>query len=171
MHRLIFCMLVLNLTVLNVQAQKKSEDTAGINYKNLAEQVKAEFMHTWNGYKKHAWGHDDLRPLSKTPHDWYKESLCMSMVDAYDTMVLMGLKEEADSTKTYIFNHLSFDKDIYVKNFEITIRLLGGLLSGYQLSGEERFLELAKDLGKRLLPVFNSPTGMPYTFVNLKQVR
>jgi len=27
----------------------------------------------------------------------------------------------------------SFDRDIYVKNFEITIRLLGGLLSSYQL--------------------------------------
>jgi len=63
---------------------------------------------------------------------------------------------------------LSFDKDISVKNFEITIRVLGGLLSGYELTGDKRLLELADDLGTRLLPVFNSPTGMPYVNVNLK---
>ena len=63
---------------------------------------------------------------------------------------------------------LSFDQDIYVKNFEITIRLLGGLLSGYQLSGDKRLLKLADDLGTRLLPAFDSPTGMPYVEVNLK---
>jgi mannosidase alpha-like ER degradation enhancer 2 len=55
-----------------------------------------------------------------------------------------------------------------VKNFEITIRLLGGLLSAYQLTGDERLLKLADDLGTRLLPAFNSPTGMPYVFVNLR---
>jgi mannosidase alpha-like ER degradation enhancer 2 len=92
----------------------------------------------------------------------------MTPVDALDTMILMGLKDEAESTKRYIIAHLSFDKDIYVQNFEVTIRLLGGLLSGYQLSGDQRLLALAEDLGARLLPVFNSPTGLPYRFVNLK---
>ena len=52
--------------------------------------------------------------------------------------------------------------------FEVTIRLLGGLLSAYQMSGEPKFLTLAEDLGNRLLPAFNSPTGMPYRFVNLR---
>src|SRR5262249_18236655 len=32
----------------------------------------------------------------------------------------------------------------------------------------KRLLALADDLGKRLLPVFDSPTGIPYMFVNLK---
>ena len=54
------------------------------------------------------------------------------------------------------------------KNFEITIRLLGGLLSAYQLDGDQKFLDLAKDLGDRLLPVFETETGIPYTLVNLK---
>lgn len=31
--------------------------------KKLAGEVKAEFLHAWNGYKKYAWGHDDLKPL------------------------------------------------------------------------------------------------------------
>jgi mannosidase alpha-like ER degradation enhancer 2 len=83
-------------------------------------------------------------------------------------MILMGLKDEADKTREFIAKNLSFDQDIEVKNFEITIRLLGGLLSSYQLTGDERLLDLADNLGNRLLPVFNSPTGMPYMYVNLK---
>ena len=134
----------------------------------LANEVRSEFLHAWNGYKKYAWGHDDLRPLSKSYHDWYAEPLLMTPVDALDTMILMGLKEEAASTRAYIATNLSFDKDIEVQNFETTIRLLGGLLSSYQLTGDKRLLNLAEDLGKRLLPVFNSPTGLPYRYVNLK---
>lgn len=133
-----------------------------------AAEVRAEFLHAWNGYKKYAWGHDDLKPLSKSYHDWYAEPLLMTPVDALDTMILMGLKDEAADTKDYIIQHLSFDKDISVQNFEVTIRLLGGLLSSYQLTGDKRLLALAEDLGNRLLPVFDSPTGMPYRFVNLK---
>ncbi len=139
-----------------------------INRPQLANQVRAEFLHTWNGYQKYAWGHDDLKPLSKSYHDWYAEPLLMTPVDALDTMILMGLKEEARSTREYIVKNLSFNKDIDVQNFEITIRLLGGLLSSYQLTGDKRLLNLAEDLGNRLLPVFNSPTGLPYRYVNLK---
>ncbi|MGH9873899.1 MAG: glycoside hydrolase family 47 protein [Pyrinomonadaceae bacterium] len=133
-----------------------------------AAAVRAEFLHAWNGYKKYAWGHDDLKPLSKSYHDWYAEPLLMTPVDALDTMILMGLNREAAATKRYIIQNLSFDKDISVQNFEVTIRLLGGLLSSYQLTGDKRLLALAEDLGKRLLPVFESPTGLPYRYVNLR---
>ena len=136
--------------------------------KKLAAEVKAEFMHAWNGYKKYAWGHDDLKPLSKTHHDWYAQPLLMTPVDSLDTMLIMGLDEEAAATRAYILDNLSFDKDIDVQNFEITIRILGGLVTNYQLTGDKRFLDLADDLGRRLLPVFESPTGMPYRYVNLK---
>lgn len=135
---------------------------------SLATMVRAEFLHAWDGYKRYAWGHDDLKPLTKTHHDWYAESLLMTPVDALDTMIIMGLNEEAEKTRTYIVENLSFDKDIYVKNFEVTIRLLGGLLSSYQLTGDKRLLALAEDLGTRLLPVFDSPTGIPYMHVNLR---
>src|ERR1700737_3996037 len=83
----------------------------------LATQVRSEFLHAWNGYKKYAWGHDDLRPLSKTAHDWYGQSLLMTPVDALDTMILMGLNDQAKSTREYIARNLSFDKDIEVQNF------------------------------------------------------
>src|SRR5437588_9708498 len=139
-----------------------------VNTQQRAAEVRREFLHAWNGYKKYAWGHDDLKPLSKTYHDWYAESLLMTPVDALDTMILMGMKDEARTTREYIATHLSFDKDIEVQNFEITIRLLGGLLSNYELTGDKRLLNLAEDLGNRLLPVFDSPTGLPYRYVNLK---
>lgn len=133
-----------------------------------AEMVKGEFVHAWNAYKLYAWGHDALKPLSKQPHDWYGTSLLMTPVDAFDTMVLMGLKKESADAKQLIFDSLSFDKNIEVQTFEITIRLLGGLLSAYQLDGDKRFLVLAEDLGKRLFPSFNSATGMPYRYVHLQ---
>jgi mannosidase alpha-like ER degradation enhancer 2 len=134
----------------------------------MAAKIRAEFLHAWSGYRQYAWGHDELLPLSKGFKDWYGTSLYMTPVDALDTLTLMGLTEQADETRELIAKDLSFDKDIYVKNFEITIRMLGGLLSSYQLTGDKRLLALAEDLGKRLLPAFNSPTGMPYVFVNLK---
>jgi ER degradation enhancer, mannosidase alpha-like 2 len=136
--------------------------------RQLAMRVRTEFLHAWNNYERYAWGHDALRPLSKTGHDWYGQSLLMTPVDALDTLILMHLDAEAERARSLIVSDLSFDRDIYVKNFEITIRLLGGLLSGYQLTGDKRLLNLAEDLGNRLLPVFNSPTGLPYVYVNLR---
>jgi mannosidase alpha-like ER degradation enhancer 2 len=134
----------------------------------LADSVRSEFLHAWNGYKQYAWGHDALKPLSKRPHDWYGQSLLLTPVDAFDTMVLMGLKKEAAEAKQLILDSLSFDRNIEVQTFEIVIRLLGGLISAYQLDGDPRFLSLAEDLGHRLLPIFDTPTGMPYRYVNLK---
>jgi Glycosyl hydrolase family 47 len=141
---------------------RKGEDT-----QQLARRVRTEFLHAWNNYERYAWGHDALRPLSKTAHDWYGQSLLMTPVDAHDTLMLMHLDAEAVKARTVIVNDLSFDRDVYVKNFEVTIRLLGGLLSSYELTGDDRLLELGEDLGNRLLPVFNSRTGLPYVYVNL----
>jgi Glycosyl hydrolase family 47. len=84
-------------------------------------------LHAWHNYERYAWGHDALRPLSKTGHDWYGQSLLVTPVDALDTLILMHLDAEADRARSLIVSDLSFDRDIYVKNFEITIRLLGGL--------------------------------------------
>ncbi|HEY0771935.1 MAG TPA: glycoside hydrolase family 47 protein [Sphingobacteriaceae bacterium] len=150
--------------VLNSFAQ-----TRKIDKKQLAERVKTEFISAWNDYKKYAWGHDDLKPLSKSFRDWYPpETILMTPVDSLDSLYLLGFKQEADATRKYITENLKFDKDIYVQNFEITIRILGGLLSAYQMTNDKKLLALADDLGTRLLPVFDSPTGLPYKYVNLK---
>ncbi len=134
----------------------------------MAGKVRGEFLRCWMNYKRYAWGHDELQPISKRPHDWYGVSLYMTPVDALDTMRLMGLTKEADEAQELICSKLSFDQDIDVKAFEIGIRLLGSLLSNYQISGDKRLLALADDLGRRMLPIFNSPTGMPYVSINLK---
>jgi mannosidase alpha-like ER degradation enhancer 2 len=133
-----------------------------------AAQVRAAFLHAWQGYRRYAWGHDDLDPLSRKPHDWYGVPLLMTPVDGYDTMLLMGLRDEAADAKRLILDSLSFDQDVSVQVFEVTIRLLGGLLSAYEMDGDARFLRLATDLGDRLLPAFRSPTGMPFRYVNLR---
>ena len=133
----------------------------------LAERVREEFLHAWGGYKRYAWGHDGLKPLSKAPKDWYAHSLLMTPVDALDTMVLMRLDGEALATRELIATQLDFDQDMDVKHFEIVIRLLGGLLSSYQLTGDERLLKLAEDLGTRMLPAFDTPTGIPWVNINL----
>ncbi len=175
MHKLAFFFVVLlvapSSAILVAQTpatanQQRQSDPPNVG--PMASQVRSEFLYSWNAYKQYAWGHDELKPLSKGAHDWYRSSLLMTPVDALDTLILMGLTNEANKTREFIAKNLSFDHDIEVKNFEITIRLLGGLLSSYQLSGDARLLNLADNLGNRLLPAFDSPTGMPYTYVNLK---
>ncbi len=136
--------------------------------REMAEAVKTEFLHAWRGYWTFARGYDALRPLSGTGRNWYARSLLMTPVDAFDTMLLMGLGDEAAQAKELILRELSFDHDFFVQVFEVTIRLLGGLLSAYELDGDQRFLQLATDLGNRLLPAFDSPTAMPYVMVNLR---
>ncbi len=73
--------------------------TRGPSQPEMADRVRQEFLHAWNGYKQYAWGHDELQPLTKTPHDWYGTSLYMTPVDALDTMILMGLNKEADEDR------------------------------------------------------------------------
>ncbi len=137
-----------------------------------AADVRAEFEHSWNGYKKYAWGHDELLPVSNRPRDWHEGApLLMTPVDALTTMILMGMEEEAARTRDYIAANLSFDRDLSVQNFEITIRILGGLLSAHQMTNDARLLAKAEDLGTRLLPAFRSKTGMPYRYVNLRNGR
>ena len=149
-------------------ATQRARGGAGVDRRALAARVRAEFLHAWRGYERYAWGHDELKPLSKTARDWYDEPLYMTQVDALDTLILMGFREEAARDHEFVVKHLSFDKDLSVQVFEITIRHLGGLLSAYQLTNDRRLLRLAEDLGNRLLPAFDSPTGIPYRFVNLR---
>lgn len=139
-----------------------------VDRSQMADSVKAEFLHAWNGYKTHAWGHDALKPLTRTPHDWYAHSLLMTPVDAFSTLMLMQLNQEAAEAKKLILKELSFNRNMDVQVFEVNIRLLGGLLSAYELDGDPGFLRLAEDLARRLLPAFQSPTGMPYRTVNLR---
>ncbi|CAB4416745.1 unnamed protein product [Rhizophagus irregularis] len=130
------------------------------------ESVKQGFLHAWNGYVNYAWGSDELLPITNSSSNNFN-GWGATMVDALDTMWIMDLKDEFKSATNYIANvDFTWSKnDISI--FETTIRYLGGLLSAYELSGDEMLLQKAKDLGEAMIPAFNSPTGIPYNTWNL----
>ncbi|XP_035852362.1 mannosidase, alpha, class 1B, member 1b isoform X4 [Sander lucioperca] len=105
------------------------------------EAVQEAFRHAWKGYKDFAWGHDELRPLSKSYSEWF--GLGLTLIDALDTMWILGLKEEFEEAKTWVAAELTFNKNVDVNLFESTIRILGGLLSTYHLTGDTLFLDKA----------------------------
>uniref|UniRef100_A0A673ZDB8 alpha-1,2-Mannosidase n=1 Tax=Salmo trutta TaxID=8032 RepID=A0A673ZDB8_SALTR len=129
------------------------------------EAVRDAFRHAWKGYKEFAWGKDELRPMSKSYGEWF--GLGLTLIDALDTMWILNLKKEFEEAKTWVSTELSFNKNVDVNLFESTIRILGGLLSTYHLTGDTLFLDKAKDLGRRLMPAFNTPSKIPYSDVNI----
>src|SRR2546422_909944 len=68
----------------------------------LASRVRDEMLFSWRAYEKYAWGHDELRAVSRTPRDRHAASLLMTPVDALDTLLLMGFTEEADKARALI---------------------------------------------------------------------
>ncbi|KAM9321965.1 endoplasmic reticulum mannosyl-oligosaccharide 1,2-alpha-mannosidase isoform 1-T2 [Pholidichthys leucotaenia] len=129
------------------------------------EAVREAFRHAWKGYKDYAWGHDELKPISKSFGEWF--SLGLTLIDSMDSMWIMGLTEEFAEAKNWVEKELSFNKNVDVNLFETTIRVLGGLLSCYHLTGDTLFLEKAKDLGSRLMPAFKTPSKIPFSDVNI----
>ncbi|PPS11790.1 hypothetical protein GOBAR_AA08851 [Gossypium barbadense] len=67
----------------------------------------------------------------------------------------------------WVANSLDFNKDYDASVFETTIRVVGGLLSAYDLSRDNVFLEKARDIADRLLPAWDTTTGIPYNVINL----
>ena len=137
-------------------------------YESLADSVRRETLRSWNAYVHYAWGRDEFRPLSKQAADWYAEPLALTPIDAYSALKLMGLEEQARRVERFVADSVRFDRNIEVKTFELDIRVLGGLLCMYHLSGNPAVLSKAEDFGNRLLPAFDTPTGIPRYYVNLK---
>lgn len=108
--------------------------------------VVAAARHAWNGYKKYAWGHDNLKPITKSSHDWF--GLGLTIVDSLDTLYIMAMEEEFDEARNWIETNLKLDADRDINLFEVTIRVLGGLLSAYHLSGDKMFLTKAVSVNK-----------------------
>lgn len=97
------------------------------------------FKHAWKGYRTYAWGHDNLRPDSMQPDDWF--GLGMTIIDSLSTMIIMDLKDEFEEAREWVKNEFHVNVDKTVSLFEVTIRVLGGLLSAYHLSGDVMFLK------------------------------
>ncbi|KAI8967118.1 glycoside hydrolase [Mycotypha africana] len=126
------------------------------------------FRHAWKGYKTDAFGKDEYQPLTHAGHSWAPGGIGLMIIDALDTIMLMNLTDEYQEARSWIVHHLDFEKHQDVNVFETTIRVLGGLLAAYHLSGNDPvYLEKAVDLGDRLLPAFHSGSGVPFSGVFL----
>ncbi|XP_007944749.2 endoplasmic reticulum mannosyl-oligosaccharide 1,2-alpha-mannosidase-like [Orycteropus afer afer] len=151
-----------------VIAGASPEEKEGASPNERQKAVIDAFSHAWKGYRAFAWGHDELRPVSRSFIEVFGfDGLGVTLIDALDTMWIMGLQKEFEEATTWVLEKLHFQKDIQVNLFESTIRILGGLLSAYNLSGDSLFLEKAKDLGNRLMPALRTPSKIPHSDVNI----
>lgn len=146
------------------------------------QRVKDAFIHAWSGYKNYAMGYDELMPLSHRGVDGLG-GLGATVIDALDTAMIMGLDEIVMEAGSWIESHLPerINGKDQVNLFETTIRVLGGLLSAYHLSGGEQggnllqkgpkpniYLENARNLADHLLSAFtSSPSDIPFSDVVL----
>ncbi|CAO1613788.1 unnamed protein product [Sympodiomycopsis kandeliae] len=132
--------------------------------------VKAAFQHAWEGYKKIAWGHDELKPVSEKPQDNFN-GWGATIVDALDTLLIMGLSEDYDLARQHVrdidFRKIGGERSAYagqdgrIPVFETSIRYLGGFLAAYDLSGDELMRDRAEELAQLLEPAFGTNTGVP----------
>ncbi|XP_071723771.1 alpha-mannosidase I MNS4-like [Rutidosis leptorrhynchoides] len=145
--------------------------------KLLRDEARGMFYHAFNGYMDHAFPLDELRPLSCGGEDSLG-GYALTLIDSLDTLALLGDKERFTSSVEWIGKNLRFDINKTVSLFETTIRVLGGLLSAHLIASdystgmgipsyENQLLHLAEDLGRRMLPAFDTPTGIPFGSVNL----
>jgi mannosyl-oligosaccharide alpha-1,2-mannosidase len=134
--------------------------------------VRQELRRSWQFYVDFAFGHDQIRPVSGGFTEFFVPGhpVGLTIVEALDTLYVMGLDDELAQGVQWIEQNLSdFDIDASFQVFETNIRMVGGLLSGYHATRNQRLLDLAHELADRLLPAFtSSPTGIPYRFVNLR---
>lgn len=129
--------------------------------------IKKGMQFAWGGYEKYAFGMDEVKPQTMSGDNGWG-GFGTTLVDSLDTLWLMGMKEEFQRARDWVASSLQNDRNRMVSVFETTIRSLGGLLSAYDMSGDEIFLEKAHDLGNRLFQaVDKNDLGIPYGQVNL----
>jgi len=161
-------------------------------WKQRQSEVRKAFKHAWSGYKQFAMGYDELQPVGRVGTDGLG-GLGATVVDALDTAMIMGLGDVVEDAGSWIQKNLLERMSVkgQVNLFETTIRVLGGLLSAYHLSGGDGgggnswggqgraqfqgpkpsiYLECAKDLGDRLISAFtSSPSPVPFSDVVLRE--
>lgn len=159
----------------------------------MREKVRKMFYHAYDNYMAHAFPHDELKPLSKTFTDSLSElgnlnlehlsehynGSALTLIESLSSLVILGNNTEFERAVRWLSENLSFDVDVRTNLFECNIRVLGGLVSAHILATDSRnrlvqgtykneLLILAEDLGRRFLPAFDTPTGLPYAWINLK---
>ncbi|UKZ69737.1 uncharacterized protein TrAtP1_010741 [Trichoderma atroviride] len=125
--------------------------------------VKDIFSKCWTSYRKYAWKADELAPVSggsKNPFGGWAATL----VDALDTLWIMDMRPQFDEAVQAAIT-IDFTKTdlAQVNVFETNIRYLGGFISAFDLSGDERLLLKAIEVGEMLYKAFDTPNRMPIT--------
>ncbi|XP_017112901.1 ER degradation-enhancing alpha-mannosidase-like protein 2 [Drosophila elegans] len=173
------CALILILLLLATGAASGQKQYSKARKLELREDVRRMFQHAYEGYLQHAANYDELRPLTCDGHDTWG-SYSLTLIDALDTLATMGNFSEFRRVALLLEEKMNFDRDINVSVFETNIRIVGGLLSAHLLSKragieleqgwpcQGPLLRLAEDVARRLLPAFDTNTGMPYGTVNLR---
>ncbi|CAN6717914.1 unnamed protein product [Malus baccata var. baccata] len=181
-------------TLINLSTSASPSDPRwAAKKRRLRDKVRKMFYHAYDNYMIHAFPHDELKPLSKSFTDSLSElgnlklehlpqgysGSALSLIESLSSLVIMGNNTEFESAIIWLSDNLKFDVDARVNLFECNIRVLGGLVSAHLLASDSsnrlgqgvyknQLLTLAEDLGKRFLPAFNTPTGLPYAWINLK---
>nr|XP_016937145.1 mannosyl-oligosaccharide alpha-1,2-mannosidase IA isoform X2 [Drosophila suzukii]XP_016937147.1 mannosyl-oligosaccharide alpha-1,2-mannosidase IA isoform X2 [Drosophila suzukii] len=142
-----------------------------IDYEKRNQVVKM-MEHAWHNYKLYAWGKNELRPLSQRPHSasiFGAYDLGATIVDGLDTLYIMGLEKEYREGRDWIERKFSLDNiSAELSVFETNIRFVGGMLTLYAFTGDPLYKEKAQHIADKLLPAFQTPTGIPYALVNTK---
>ncbi|XP_047082516.1 alpha-mannosidase I MNS5 isoform X2 [Lolium rigidum] len=174
-------------------AASRSDGYGHARRQYMRNKVVEMFYHAYDNYMAYAFPHDELKPLTKSftdslselgnlnlqhlPHDYNGSAL--TLVESLSSLVVLGNFTEFERGISWLSENLIFDVDARVNLFECNIRLLGGLISAHilakdynsQLKGgvyQDQLLHLAENLGSRFLPAFETPTGLPYAWINLK---
>ncbi|XRB17471.1 glycosyl hydrolase family 47 protein [Pseudoscourfieldia marina] len=152
------------------QASQKTSSSSSSNADVTRQQAVVNAMrHAWDGYKKHAFGFDELRPLSQNGINNFG-GLGATIIDSLDTLWIMGLKDEFRDARDWVASKFTVEDKggVYISHFETTIRIIGGLLSAHDLSGDRVFVEKASKVASRLKPSFESTSsGLPRNLIRL----
>lgn len=125
-------------------------------------EVKRTFKKCWDSYRKHAWGRDELSPISLTGSDTFA-GWGATLVDSLDALWVLDMKPEFAHAlqKVAAIDWGKTGDNALCSLFETNIRYLGGLLAAYDLSGETMLLRKAVELGDMLYNGFDTPGRMP----------
>merc|ERR1719369_2056747 len=135
--------------------------------------VKGMMKHAWNGYVAHAWGKNEVRPVSKSGNSatvFGSSEAGATIVDSMTTLYIMEMDEEFSKAKEWVADNLDLARlmKYEVNIFEVNIRYVGGLVSLFALTGDEIFKDRAKEIVDKLLPAFDTPVGIPLGMIHLK---
>ncbi|XP_041106963.1 mannosyl-oligosaccharide 1,2-alpha-mannosidase IA-like isoform X1 [Polyodon spathula] len=145
-------------------------EPSDLETKEKRAKIKEMMKFAWDNYQRYAWGLNELKPVSKQGHssNLFGSIQGATIVDALDSLYIMNMQDEFKAATDWVEKSLDFNVNAEISVFEVNIRFVGGLLSAYYLSGEEVFRKKAVELGEKLLPAFNTPTGIPWALLNIK---